>query len=243
MDEQAMVVPAKRHRRPPDAEQLVAWFEACGLSRIRKSGFLDSDGVTARNNYNTTGSAGLHRDTIEAKINYVPTEQMTFFGRYSISQTNLTDPPVLGEAMGGATGGGQMGTAPSRIQSVAPGGACTISPTVTMHTNAGFTRQRLGATYAPDPDLGNFGVNTLRIPGTNGDTYRSLASRQDLNVIQGRLLPALADAFEANDVCRPQRNPGDQSACRGMGVDPAGRQGIVGQPLFDELAVDEQPEA
>ncbi len=37
--------------------------------------------------------------------------------------------------------------------------------------NLGFTRQRLGATYAPDLDLGNFGVNTLHIPGTNSDTY------------------------------------------------------------------------
>lgn len=141
------------------------------LGRIRNSGFLNSDGVTAQNNYNTTGSAGLDRDTIDTKINYVPNDRMTFFGRYSISQTNLTDPPVLGEAMGGATGGGQVGAAPSRIQSVGLGGTSTISPTMVMDANAGFTRQRLGATYAPDLDLGNFGVNTLRIPGTNGDTY------------------------------------------------------------------------
>jgi hypothetical protein len=116
-------------------------------------------------------SAGLDRDTIDAKVDYVPNDKTTVFGRYSISQSNLTDPPVLGEAMGGATGGEQVGTAPSRIQSVGLGGTYTISPTMVMDANAGYTRQRLGATYAPDLDLGNFGVSTLHIPGTNGDTY------------------------------------------------------------------------
>jgi hypothetical protein len=42
------------------------------LGRIRKSGFLNNDGVTATNNYNTTGSATLDRDTNDIKVNYVP---------------------------------------------------------------------------------------------------------------------------------------------------------------------------
>ncbi|MGA2329153.1 MAG: TonB-dependent receptor [Bryobacteraceae bacterium] len=141
------------------------------LSRISTAGFLNSDGVTANNNYQSTGSAALDRNTIDVKINYLPSDKTTIFGRYSISPTTLYDPPVLGLAMGGATGGGQVGTAPSRIQNIGLGGTYTVSPTMLIDVNAGYTRQRLGATYAPDLDLGNYGVTGLHIPGTNGDTY------------------------------------------------------------------------
>jgi hypothetical protein len=140
------------------------------LGRINKSGFLNNDGVAATNNYNTTGSATLDRDTNDIKVNYVPGGKMTVFGRYSISRAQLFDPPVLGDAMGGATGGGQVGIAPSRIQSVGLGGTYMISPAMIIDINAGYTRQVLGAEHAPDIDLGNFGVDTLKIPGTNGDT-------------------------------------------------------------------------
>jgi hypothetical protein len=141
------------------------------LGRINTAGFLNGDGVTAINNYNSTGSAKLDRNTVDTKINYLPNGRTMIFGRYSISPTTLFDPPVLGQAMGGATGGGQVGTAPSRIQNVGLGGSYTISPTMLVDANAGYTRQRLGATYAPDLDLGAFGVTGLHIPGTNGDTY------------------------------------------------------------------------
>jgi len=139
------------------------------LGRIRKSGFLNNDGVTALNNYNTTGSATMDRDTNDIKINYVPNLKTTIFGRYSISRAQLFDPPVLGDAMGGATGGGQVGIAPSRIQSVGLGGTYSISSNMLFDVNAGYTRQRLGAEHAPDLELGSFGVETLKIPGTNGD--------------------------------------------------------------------------
>jgi Carboxypeptidase regulatory-like domain/TonB dependent receptor len=140
------------------------------LGRINTAGFLNGDGVTALNNYNTTGSATLDRDTNDIKINYAPNVKTTIFGRYSISRAQLFDPPVLGDAMGGATGGGQVGIAPSRIQSIGLGGTYTISSTMLVDVNAGYTRQRLGAEHAPDLDLGNFGVDTLKIPGTNGDS-------------------------------------------------------------------------
>lgn len=139
------------------------------LGRIRPSGFLNGNGVTATNNYLSAGSAELNRRTYDVKINYVKSDKTTIFGRYSRSNGLLVDPPTLGDAMGGATGGGQVGTAPSKIQSVGLGGTHVISPTVVVDANIGFTRQYLGAVYQPDIDLGNFGVTTLHIPGTNGD--------------------------------------------------------------------------
>jgi hypothetical protein len=139
------------------------------LGRIRSSGFLNNDGVNATNNYNSTGSAQLNRNTYDIKINYVHSDKTTFFGRYSRSTALLVDPPTLGDAMGGATGGGQVGEAPSTIQSVGLGATHVISTNMVIDANVGYTRQYLGALYAPDTNLGNFGVNVLRIPGTNGD--------------------------------------------------------------------------
>ena len=97
------------------------------LGRIKPAGFINNQGVTATNNYISAGSASLDRRTFDVKINYVPNEKTTIFGRYSRSDALLFDPPTLGDAMGGATGGGQVGEAPSKIQSVGLGGTHTIS--------------------------------------------------------------------------------------------------------------------
>src|SRR5712692_6470121 len=139
------------------------------LGRIRTAGFLNSSGVTATSNYNSTGSAQLNRNTYDIKINYVPNSKATIFGRYSRSNALLFDPPTLGDAMGGATGGGQVGQAPSKIQSVGLGGTYTISSRMVIDANFGYTRQNLGAVHEPDISLGNFGIDALRIPGTNGN--------------------------------------------------------------------------
>jgi len=139
------------------------------LGRINPAGFINSAGVTAINNYISAGSASLDRDTYDVKINYVPNDKTTLFGRYSRSKALLFDPPTLGDAMGGATGGGQVGEAPSKIQSAGLGGTYAISSTMVIDANAGYTRQVLGAVHEPDIGLGRFGIDTLHIPGTNGD--------------------------------------------------------------------------
>jgi hypothetical protein len=141
------------------------------LGRINTAGFLNNDGVLATNNYIAGGATKLDRDTIDSKVNYMPNNKLTIFGRYSISRTVLFDPPVLGDAMGGASGGGQVGQAPSRIQNFGLGGTYTLSARMLLDANFGYTRQRLGAQHAPDLDLGNYGVDVLKIPGTNGDNY------------------------------------------------------------------------
>jgi hypothetical protein len=139
------------------------------LSRINPAGFINSQGVTATNNYVSAGSASLDRTTFDLKINYVHSDKMTIFGRYSRSKSLIFDPPTFGLAMGGSTGGGQVGQAPSTIQNAGLGGTYTFSPSVVLDANFGYTRQYLGAVHQPDIDLGNFGLTVLGIPGTNGD--------------------------------------------------------------------------
>ena len=118
------------------------------------------------NNYFATGNAQFTRDNFDVKINYVPSQKSMVFGRYSFSRSHIFDPPALGPAGGDATAGGQQGNADSRIQNVGLGATYSFAPAVLADWNFGFTRQRLNA---QDVDINqNFGLDTLKIPGTNG---------------------------------------------------------------------------
>jgi outer membrane receptor protein involved in Fe transport len=116
------------------------------------------------NNWTGNGTALFNRDNMDAKINYVPNEKSTVWGRYSFSKTLVFDPPLLGAADGDATNGGQLGNAPGLVQSVGLGATYAFTPRLLLDWNFGFTRQRLGSTF----DLTSAkGLNDLKIPGTN----------------------------------------------------------------------------
>jgi outer membrane receptor protein involved in Fe transport len=120
------------------------------------------------NNFLTNGTAEFNRDNMDTKLNYNPSDKMTLFGRYSYSPTLITEPPLLGEAGGDAINGGQLGDAPGRVQVAGMGGTYTFGPTLFLDANFGYTRQKLGA-QGPDVVSGvNFGLDVLKIPGTNG---------------------------------------------------------------------------
>lgn len=118
------------------------------------------------NNYVTKGTGQLNRNNVDAKVNWVPTKDSTVFGRYSIQQSTIFDPPSLGILGGDATAGGQLGNSTGRVQSIGLGGTYIFSPNIVGDWNAGFTRQRLGATNI-DIDQA-YGSDTLKIPGANG---------------------------------------------------------------------------
>jgi outer membrane receptor protein involved in Fe transport len=118
------------------------------------------------NNFVANGVALFNRNNIDGKINYIASSRLSVWGRYSISPTSIVEPPIFGEADGPALNGGQLGSAPSRIQLAGVGGNYTFSPTLTLDATFGYTRQRLGA-EAPDLDQ-NLGLEVLQIPGTNG---------------------------------------------------------------------------
>jgi len=123
--------------------------------------FTTSNGL---NNWSGSGTAEFNRDSADFKVNYVPGTKSTVFGRYSFSKTFVFDPPLLGDAIGDATNGGQLGNAPGLIQSVGLGATYTFTPTLLLDWNFGFTRQRLGSTF----DLTSArGLTQLNIPGTN----------------------------------------------------------------------------
>jgi outer membrane receptor protein involved in Fe transport len=117
-----------------------------------------------QNNFSGSGTAYFNRDDSDIKIDYDPTQNTTFFGRYSFSKTLVFDPPLLGPAVGDATNGGQLGNAPGLVQNIGLGATHVFSPHLLLDWNFGFTRQRLGSTF----DLTSAkGLNDLKIPGTN----------------------------------------------------------------------------
>ncbi len=122
--------------------------------------------TTFPQNYFTTGNYTFNRNNYDIKVNINPTDRSSLFARYSISPSDIFDPPSLDAAGGDALTGGQPGRAPGRIQSAAVGGTYTITPRLLFDGNIGFTRQRLGAENV-DIDK-NYGLEDLGIPGTNG---------------------------------------------------------------------------
>ena len=118
------------------------------------------------NNFAPTGTGEFNRTNVDVKINYESGDKLTLFGRYSISPTIIIDPPIFGEVSGPALNGGQLGTAPGRIQVVGIGGTYAFTPSLLLDVNIGYTRQRIGAEGF---DINsNFGLDVLKIPGTNG---------------------------------------------------------------------------
>jgi hypothetical protein len=121
---------------------------------------------TFPNNYNATGSYQFNRYNFDFKVNYNPNDNSSLFVRYSLSPSDIFDPPSLGSAGGDALAGGQPGKAPGRVQSASVGSTYTITPRLLVDATLGFTRQRLGAINV-DIDR-NYGLEVLNIPGTNG---------------------------------------------------------------------------
>ena len=138
-------------------------IDIAALEIIRRLPLPNQPGFT--NNFATAGVAEFNRTNMDLKINY-DGGKLTLFGRYSRSPTLIIDPPIFGEVSGPALNGGQLGTAPGLINVFGFGGTYTFTPSVVLDANVGYTRQRLGAEGFDI--VSNFGLEVLRIPGTNG---------------------------------------------------------------------------
>jgi hypothetical protein len=119
------------------------------------------------NNFIDTQKGFFHRDDYDGKVNWVPNAATSAFARYSYSKSDIFDPPALGDAGGNATLGGQQGNSTGGIHVVGLGMTHTFTPRLLLDMNAGFTRQKLQAENVDIAKNGAFGLNTLKIPGTN----------------------------------------------------------------------------
>jgi hypothetical protein len=117
-------------------------------------------------NYDAYGDTAYNRNNWDYKVNYNPTAKAMVWGRYSRSGILIPGTFALGPAEGDALGGAQPGVAGGLVQIAATGFTYTISPTLLLDGNVGYTRQHIGANG--DENLGDYGLNVLNIPGTNG---------------------------------------------------------------------------
>ena len=152
----SMKIPASRI--DPAAAKMLALFPAVNNCA--------SPCTNPVNDYFGVGTAAYTLDKVDAKINYNPNENNSVFGRYSIAPDDISDPYTLGKAGGGTFDGGQAGNSTGRIQNVGLGFTHVFTPNLLLDMNAGYGRLRIGA-QSPD-ETGNFGLDTLQIPGTNG---------------------------------------------------------------------------
>jgi len=116
-----------------------------------------------------TGSAPFvyARTSNDAKITFIPNDNTQIFGKYSTEPFQVLDPQELGAAGGGTFDGGQPGAGHGHIQNVGMGMSHVINANTVLDADFGYTRQWSGAESTVDLAAGSYGLNTLKIPGTN----------------------------------------------------------------------------
>jgi hypothetical protein len=123
-------------------------------------------------NYFFSATHRLNRNNIDAKVDWNPSTNHSIFAKYSTMKSVFHGVPSLGKAIGECACDGGLGDFHSHVQLVTVGHTLTLSPTLVVDGNVGFTRM---SEYGKTPDYGtNIGSDVLGIPGTNnGSDLRS----------------------------------------------------------------------
>src|SRR2546423_3421595 len=116
-------------------------------------------------NYFKSATQRLNRNNFDGKVDWARTSQHTIFAKYSAMKSVFHGEPSLGKAIGECACDGGLGDFHSFVQLVTVGHTLTLSPTLVVDGNFGFTRM---SEYGQTPDFGtNIGLDVLGIPGTN----------------------------------------------------------------------------
>jgi hypothetical protein len=150
------------------------------LAAISKTIATPSSGLLAQsmaNDYQGIATVAYSRNASDTKITYIPSENTQIFGKYGVTPYSLIDPQILGDSpctgsnacAGGPTAdGGQPGNVGGRGQNAGLGMSHVFGANLVMDADFGFTRLLTFAQSTLDVALGDYGLNTLKIPGTNG---------------------------------------------------------------------------
>ena len=124
------------------------------------------NGVTPEtSNYFSSATQRLNRNDFDGKVDWNRTSNHTIFAKYSAMKSVFHGTPSLGQAIGDCNCDGGLGEFHSFVQLVTVGHTLTLSPTLVVDGNVGFTRM---SEYGQTPDFGtNIGLDVLGIPGTN----------------------------------------------------------------------------
>ena len=124
------------------------------------------NGVTPQtSNFFSSATQSLNRNNFDGKVDWNRTSKHTIFAKYSAMKSVFTGQPSLGKVIGDCACDGGLGNFHSFVQLVTVGHTLTLSPTLVVDGNVGFTRM---SEYGQTPDFGtNIGLSVLGIPGTN----------------------------------------------------------------------------
>ena len=124
--------------------------------------------TSSRTTSSAAARSAYNRNTSDTRIDYIPNQSTSIFGKYGIEPFSVTDPQELQNAGGGTFDGGQPGAASGRIQNVGLGVSHVFSPNLVARLGLRLYAPGTGAQSTVDLAAGYFGLDTLDIPGTNG---------------------------------------------------------------------------
>jgi len=122
-------------------------------------------GAPETSNFFSSATQSLNRNNFDGKVDWNRTSKHAIFAKYSAMKSVFTGQPSLGKVIGDCNCDGGLGNFHSLVQLVTVGHTLTLSPTLVVDGNVGFTRM---SEYGQTPDFGtNIGSSVLGIPGTN----------------------------------------------------------------------------
>ena len=136
------------------ARQLMAWYP------LPNSGGTGAGNLT--NNYFREEKRTTDRSNYDVKINFNRTSANQFWGKYSYLDALVDDRTYFLIPDPNGTGDGGM----TKVTQLTGGQTWTLSPTMVWDATFGFSRQKQDVLGA-DHNVGNYGLDVLRIPGTN----------------------------------------------------------------------------
>ncbi|HVN20998.1 MAG TPA: TonB-dependent receptor [Dongiaceae bacterium] len=127
---------------------------------------MPQDDTSISGNYIATGSEKFDSNQFDTRVDYTFSDQLHFFGRYTLADFSHSAPGAYGAEAGGPGLNGIFfaGNAPARNQSIALGATYTLSPRLITDFRFGFYRYRIrvypnGVGTTPASDAGIPGLN------------------------------------------------------------------------------------
>ncbi len=122
---------------------------------------LDGNG----SNFFNSATQRLNRNNFDVKIDWNRNDKHRVWGKYSAMRSLFHGEPSFGQAIGDCLCDGGLGDFHDLVNLVTIGHTLTLSPTLIVDGNVGFTRM---TEFGQTPDFGkNIGLDVLGIPGTN----------------------------------------------------------------------------
>ncbi len=150
------VIPA--NRLSGIAQQVTGLYPEPNLPGNLSAG--NAGGAAINRNYVRQQDRKFDRNNYDFKINYNSSASNQFWGKYSRMGANVTSPQAYLGYDGALTGD-------TTVQMYTFGDTWTISPTMVFDATFGYSKMNHNSQES-DLALGNYGLDTLGIPGMNG---------------------------------------------------------------------------